>query len=103
PVRRVRPGIREVYCLADGYEVVLANGGTTAFWDIATFGLIRRRSQHLIFGEFSAKFAAAAAAAPWLAEPARITANPGGHPQPEADASVDAYALTHNETSTGVA
>jgi len=102
-VSRVRSGIRELYGLPDGYEVVLANGGTTAFWDIATFGLIRRRSQHLIFGEFSAKFAAAAAGAPWLAEPARITAEPGSHPQPEADASVDAYALTHNETSTGVA
>jgi len=102
-VSRVRSGIRELYGLPDGYEVVLANGGTTAFWDIATFGLIRRRSQHLIFGEFSAKFAAAAAGAPWLAEPARITTEPGSHPQPEADASVDAYALTHNETSTGVA
>jgi phosphoserine aminotransferase len=102
-VSRVRSGIRELYGLPDGYEVVLANGGTTAFWDIATFGLIRRRSQHLIFGEFSAKFAAAAAGAPWLAAPARITTEPGSHPQPEADASVDAYALTHNETSTGVA
>jgi phosphoserine aminotransferase len=102
-VSRVRSGIRELYALPEGYEVVLANGGTTAFWDIATFGLIRRRSQHLVFGEFSAKFAAAAAAAPWLAEPARITAEPGSHPQAEADASVDTYALTHNETSTGVA
>jgi phosphoserine aminotransferase len=102
-VSRVRSGIRELYRLPDGYEVVLANGGTTAFWDIAIFGLIRRRSQHLVFGEFSAKFAAATAAAPWLAEPARITAEPGSHPQAEVDASVDAYALTHNETSTGVA
>jgi len=102
-VSRVRSGIRELYGPPDGYEVVFANGGTTAFWDIAIFGLIRRRSQHLVFGEFSAKFAAAAAAAPWLAEPTRITAEPGSHPQAAADTTVDAYALTHNETSTGVA
>jgi phosphoserine aminotransferase len=102
-VSRTRSGLRELYSLPDGYEVVLANGGTTAFWDIATFGLIRDRSQHLVFGEFSSKFAAAAAAAPWLAEPTRVTAEPGSHPLPYAQDDVDVYALTHNETSTGVA
>ena len=76
-VGRVRDGLRELFSLPDGYEVVLGNGGATAFWDIATFGLIREKSQHLSFGEFSSKFAKAAAAAPFLAEPSVITSEPG--------------------------
>jgi len=102
-VGRLRSGLRELFSLPEGYEVVLGNGGTTCFWDAATFGLIERRSQHLSFGEFSSKFAAAAAAAPHLEEPSVITAAPGTHPEPVADPDVDLYALTHNETSTGVA
>jgi phosphoserine aminotransferase len=102
-VARIRAGIRDLYELPDGYEVVLANGGTTAFWEIAAFGLIGRRSQHLVFGEFSSKFADAVAAAPWLAAPSRVSAEPGSHPVGHAETDVDAYALTHNETSTGVA
>jgi phosphoserine aminotransferase len=102
-VARVRSGLRELFSLPDDYEVVLGNGGTTAFWDIATFGLIRERSQHLSFGEFSSKFAKAAQQAPHLAEAAVIKSEPGTHPQPRAEAGVDVYALTHNETSTGVA
>jgi phosphoserine aminotransferase len=102
-VRRVRSGLAELLRLPDGYEVVLGNGGTTAFWDAATFGLIESKSQHLCFGEFSSKFAAAVAAAPHLAEPERIVSEPGTHPEPEARAEIDTYALTHNETSTGVA
>ena len=82
---------------------MLGNGGTTAFWDIAVHGLLDRRSQHLVFGEFSGKFAKAAAAAPWLDEPAVLATPPGSHPEPRAEAGVDTYALTHNETSTGVA
>ncbi|HVF18734.1 MAG TPA: phosphoserine transaminase, partial [Mycobacteriales bacterium] len=101
-VGRVRSGLRELFSLPDGYEVLLGNGGATCFWDVATFGLIRERSQHLVFGEFSSKFAAAAKAAPFLADPVVITAEAGTHPVAEADASVDLYALTHNETSTGV-
>jgi len=101
-VGRVRSGLRELFSLPDGYEVLLGNGGTTCFWDAATFGLIRERSQHLVFGEFSSKFAAAAAAAPFLAQPQVVKADPGTHPVAEADESVDLYALTHNETSTGV-
>src|SRR5205085_10812007 len=89
--------------LPDGYEVLLGNGGTTTFWDSATFGLIDQRSQHLRFGEFSSKFAEAAAAAPHLKEPSFLFAEPGTHPLPVADPEVDAYCLTHNETSTGVA
>jgi phosphoserine aminotransferase len=100
---RVREGVRELFRLPEGYEVVLGNGGSTAFWDIATFALIESRSQHLSFGEFSSKFAKAAKAAPWLAEPTVISSDPGSHPQPRAEAGVDVYALTHNETSTGVA
>jgi phosphoserine aminotransferase len=100
-VGRVREGVRELFQLPEGYEVVLGNGGTTAFWDIATHGLIESRSQHLSFGEFSSKFAKAAKAAPWLAEPSVITSDPGTHPEPRAEAGVDAYALTHDETSTG--
>ena len=79
-VGRVREGSRELFSLPDGYEVVLGNGGATAFWDIATFGLIERKSQHLSFGEFSSKFAKAAAAAPWLAEPSVIESEPGSRP-----------------------
>jgi phosphoserine aminotransferase len=101
-VGRLRTGLRELFSLPDGYEVVLGNGGTTCFWDIATFCLIERRSQHLSFGEFSSKFAAAARAAPHLDEPQVIESPPGTHPQPVADDGVDLYALTHNETSTGV-
>jgi len=83
--------------------VVIGNGGTTCFWDIATFCLIERRSQHLSFGEFSSKFAAAAEAAPHLEDPEVIQSPPGTHPEPVASEDVDLYALTHNETSTGVA
>ncbi|MGI9578618.1 MAG: aminotransferase class V-fold PLP-dependent enzyme, partial [Microthrixaceae bacterium] len=101
-VSEIRNGISELLSLPDGYEVLLGNGGTTAFWDIATFGLIERRSQHLSFGEFSSKFAKAAAAAPHLEEPQVISADPGDHPEAEAAEGIDAYCLTHNETSTGV-
>ena len=101
-VGRVRRGIAELLSLPDGYEVVLGNGGSTFFWDIATFGLIERRSQHLVFGEFSAKFAAAARVAPHLEDPDVIESDVGTHPEAKAHPDVDAYALTHNETSTGV-
>ncbi|GFH36852.1 phosphoserine transaminase [Streptomyces pacificus] len=102
-VGSVRQGIRELFSLPEGYEVILGNGGSTAFWDIATHGLIDGKSQHLSFGEFSSKFAKAAKLAPWLAEPTVISSDPGTHPQPQAEAGVDVYAFTHNETSTGVA
>jgi len=102
-VQRTREGIAALFGLPEGYQVVLGNGGTTAFWEIAAFGLVTRRSSHLSFGEFSAKFAKVAAAAPWLADPAVIESPPGSHPQPQPEAGVDTYALTHNETSTGVA
>jgi phosphoserine aminotransferase len=101
-VGRVRSGLAELFSLPDGYQVVLGNGGATAFWDIATFGLIRERSQHLSFGEFSSKFAKAAAAAPWLADPSVITSEPGSRPDPVAEDGVDVYAWAHNETSTAV-
>ncbi|MGP4113900.1 phosphoserine transaminase [Streptomyces sp. 4N509B] len=101
-VGRVLTGVRELFSLPEGYEVVLGNGGATAFWDVATHGLIEAKSQHLSFGEFSSKFAKAASRAPWLDEPTVITANPGSHPLPRAQHGVDTYALTHNETSTGV-
>jgi phosphoserine aminotransferase len=102
-VGRVRAGLAELFTLPDGYEVVLGNGGTTAFWDIAVLNLVRERSQHLVFGEFSSKFAAATKAAPFLADPSVVQSDPGTHPLPRAESGVDVYALTHNETSTGVA
>ncbi|MFE1690366.1 phosphoserine transaminase [Streptomyces albidoflavus] len=102
-VGRVREGVRDLFSLPEGYEVILGNGGSTAFWDIATHGLIENKSQHLSFGEFSSKFAKAANLAPWLAEPTVISSEPGTHPEPRAEAGVDVYGLTHNETSTGVA
>ncbi len=101
-VNRVRTGLTSLFDLPEGYEVVLGNGGSTAFWDIATFGLIESRSQHLVFGEFSSKFATAAKEAPFLGEPTVIKSEPGTHPQATAEEGVDVYALTHNETSTGV-
>jgi phosphoserine aminotransferase len=102
-VAALRNGIAELLSLPDGYEVALGNGGTTAFWDAATFGLIDQRSQHLSFGEFSSKFAACAAAAPHLGDPEIIESAPGTVPTPKANPDVDAYCFTHNETSTGVA
>ena len=101
-VGRVRDGVAALFDLPDGYEVVLGNGGATAFWDIATFGLIRERSQHLSFGEFSSKFANAAQQAPFLSDPTVITSKTGTRPTPRAEPGVDVYAWAHNETSTGV-
>ncbi|WP_310964790.1 phosphoserine transaminase [Nocardioides terrisoli] len=101
-VGRVREGLSSLFDLPDGYQVVMGNGGATAFWDIATFGLIRERSQHLTFGEFSSKFAKAAATAPHLADPTVIAADPGSLPEPKAEDGVDVYAWPHNETSTAV-
>ena len=102
-VQRVREGLATLFDLPQDYLVVLGNGGPTAFWEIAAFGLISNKSQHLSFGEFSAKFAKATQLAPWLADPSVITSEPGTHPASIAEAGIDAYALTHNETSTGVA
>ena len=102
-VKSVREGLTSLFNLPEGYEVILGNGGSTAFWDIATFGLIENRSQHLVFGEFSSKFAAAAKEAPFLGEPTVIKAEPGTHPSAVKEDGIDVYALTHNETSTGVA
>jgi phosphoserine aminotransferase len=102
-VHRIRTGLTELFGLPDGYTVALGNGGTSAFWDAAAFGLIRTHSQHLSFGEFSAKFAGVATGAPWLTKPTVVESVPGTHPLPYAEPDTDVYALTHNETSTGVA
>jgi len=102
-VRRVREGLVTFFDLPEGHEVVLGNGGATLFWDAAVFGLIAERSAHAVFGEFSSKFAAAARAAPFLADPVVVESVPGTYPELHADPSVDLYALTHCETSTGVA
>ena len=102
-VRRIRTGLTELFSLPDGYTVVLGNGGTSAFWEMATSGLVREHSQHLSFGEFSARFAALAGRAPWLSEPTVVESALGTHPAPWPEPGADAYALTHNETSTGVA
>jgi phosphoserine aminotransferase len=101
-VREVREGLTRLFDLPAGYEVVLGNGGTTAFWDAALFGLIRDRAAFGTYGEFSAKFAAAAKDAPFLGDPVVVTAEPGSLALPRATAGVDAYAWAHNETSTGV-
>ncbi len=102
-VGSVRTGLSELFALPDGWEIVLGNGGTTVFWDAATFGLVERRSQHLVFGEFSSKFAEACATAPHLDPPSIVESPTGDHPLPVATEGIDLYALTHNETSTGVA
>ncbi len=102
-VQRIRDGLAVLFGLPDDYLVVLSNGGTTAFWESAAFGLVSAKAQHLSFGEFSSKFAKVTEAAPWLADPSVIASAPGTYPAPRAESGVDAYALTHNETSTGVA
>jgi phosphoserine aminotransferase len=102
-VGRVRTGLRELFTVPDGYEVVLGNGGSTAFWDAAAFGLIDQRSLHLAYGEFSAKFASAVAKNPFVGDPIIVKADPGGAPEPQSAPSVDVIAWAHNETSTGVA
>ena len=101
-VRRVREGLAALFSLPEGYEVVLGNGGSTAFWDVAALGLVRERSQHLAFGEFGDRFAAVTTGAPFLADPDVRRSAPGTRPAPEAVAGVDVYAWPHNETSTGV-
>jgi phosphoserine aminotransferase len=107
-VGEIRAGLRELFGAPEGYEVALGNGGATAFWDAAAFGLIRERSLHLAFGEFSQKFAAVSAGAPFLGEPVTISADPGDAPDPAgvgsaaADAGADVLAWAQNETSTGV-
>jgi phosphoserine aminotransferase len=102
-VGRVRDGLHEFFSVPDGYEVVLGNGGATAFWDAAAFGLIDKRSLHLSYGEFSSKFASAVTNNPFVGEPIVIKTDPGSAPEPQSDPSVDVIAWAHNETSTGVA
>lgn len=102
-VARLRKGIATLFDLPEGYEVVLGNGGTTAFWEVAGFGLVRDRAQVASFGEFGAKFAKAVGAAPFLGDPTVRKAEPGSAPELTAEAGVDAYAIPQNETSTGVA
>lgn len=101
-VGRVLQGLGDLFTLPDGYEVVVGNGGATAFWDIAAFGLIEKKSQHLTFGEFSSKFASSVKAAPWLDAPSVIAADPGSRPEAVAEEGVDVYGWAHNETSTAV-
>jgi phosphoserine aminotransferase len=102
-VGRVRGGLADLLGAPDGYEVLLGNGGTTAFWDAAATCLVRERSLHLTYGEFSSKFAKVAAGAPFLADPIVVEADPGDAPEPRADPAADVIAWAHNETSTGVA
>lgn len=101
-VGAVREGLSELFSLPEGYEIILGNGGSTAFWDIAAFGLVRERAQHLAFGEFSSKFASVTQNAPFLGDSTVIKADPGTLASPRAEAGVDVYAWPHNETSTGV-
>jgi phosphoserine aminotransferase len=101
-VAGIRGGLGDLFSLPDGYEVVLGNGGTTAFWEAAAAWLVRERALHLSYGEFSAKFAKSTAAAPFLGDPIVIEADPGDAPAPASDPNADAIAWAHNETSTGV-
>jgi phosphoserine aminotransferase len=101
-VAQIRADLRELFSVPDGYEVVLGNGGTTAFWDAAACCLVRQRALHLTYGEFSSKFATCTRRAPFLADPILVSADPGDAPEPVADPSADVIAWAHNETSTGV-
>ena len=102
-VGSIREGLGELFSLPEGYEVVLGVGGSTAFWDVATFGLVQAKAQHLSFGEFGGKFAKATDSAPFLESSSIITSPAGQRPSPQAEAGVDIYAWPQNETSTGVA
>ncbi|NBU32345.1 MAG: phosphoserine transaminase [Actinobacteria bacterium] len=102
-VARLRAGVAELFNLPQGYEVVIGNGGSTAFWEVAVFGLIRDRAQFLSFGEFGSKFASSAKSAPFLGEPTVLKGEPGDAPSFIAEPGIDAYCSPHNETSTGVA
>jgi phosphoserine aminotransferase len=102
-VGRLRSGLADLFSLPEGYEVVLGNGGSTAFWDVATFGLVRDRAQFLSFGEFGAKFASGVRKAPHLGDPTILKSEPGSAPSFSAEPGIDAYCSPHNETSTGVA
>jgi phosphoserine aminotransferase len=107
-VGEIRAGLAQLFAAPDGYEVALGNGGATAFWDAAAFGLVERRSAHLSFGEFSQKFATVTKGAPFLEDPVVVSADPGDAPDPAAleaavgDGGADLLAWAHNETSTGV-
>ncbi len=107
-VGEIRAGLTDLFSLPVGYEVALGNGGATAFWDAAAFGLVRDRSLHLTFGEFSQKFASVTTGAPFLKDPIEVSADPGDAPDPAgvgaaaAEGGVDLIAWAHNETSTGV-
>lgn len=101
-VRDIRHGLRDLYELPSDWDVLFGVGGATAVWDALAFGFILRKSQHLVFGEFSGKFAAAIRKAPHLEDPEVLESEPGSHPRPQASAEIDVYAFTHNETSTGV-
>jgi phosphoserine aminotransferase len=101
-VGSLRNGLAELLQLPDGYEIILGNGGTHAFWDGLTAGFVEHQSLHATFGEFSSKFAKAIAAAPFLADPVIVESEVGTHPTVDGLDGVDTYALTHNETSTGV-
>src|SRR2546423_7689026 len=102
-VGRVRSGLSQLFGLPEGYEVIVGNGGSTAFWDAAAFGLIDERSLHLTYGEFSSKFASCVVKNPFVGDPIIVKADPGSAPKPQSDPSVDLIAWAHNETSTGVA
>src|SRR5690348_14553464 len=102
-VGRVRAGLSELFSLPEGYEVILGNGGTTAFWDAAAFGLVRERAQHFTYGEFSSKFATVTKGAPFLADPIVVKADPGSAPEIAYESGADLVGWAHNETSTGVA
>jgi phosphoserine aminotransferase len=102
-VGEVRSGLMDFFSAPDGYEVILGVGGSTAFWDVASFGLVEKKAQHLSFGEFGSKFASATNNAPFLEASSIIKAEPGTRPVAAAEAGVDVYAWPQNETSTGVA
>ena len=100
-VKRVQDGLLELFHAPEGYEIVLGNGGSTAFWDVAAFSLVQAKAQNLVHGEFGAKFATALTN-PWLEKPTVIQGEPGSRLELVAEAGVDSYAYAQNETSTGL-
>ncbi len=102
-VGSIREGLADFFQIPDGYEVVLGNGGASAFWDIACASLITRKAAFGAYGSFSSKFAKSAQSASFLEEPEIFTGEPGTYRIPELTEYVDTYCWAHNETSTGVA
>ena len=100
-VAEVQNGLLELFRAPKGYEIVLGNGGSTAFWDVAAYSLATGDSAALVHGEFGAKFAKALSA-PFLGNVELFEAPAGSRSNLEPRPGINTYVYPQNETSTGV-